>query len=237
MFSPAEPVAAWTHLLGAFVALGFAVPLLRAGVGHSKRQRVLGLFALSVFLQLAISGIYHWQALGSQSRLILQRADHAAIWLVVVGCFLPIRHYLFSLRFGTGLLVLISLVASLGLLLETALHDVIPSWIVVLLYVVFGSIGTPVALWLVATRGLRYTLTFFLCGVSFSAAAMIELIEEPTLVEGLVGYHEIVHVLVLLGFAFHWAFVAKLTREAKLLPNLDRVSEVEVGTESGAQAA
>lgn len=237
MFSPAEPVAAWTHLLGALVALGFALPLLRAGSGDPRRQRVLGLFAFSVFLQLAISGIYHWQALEGESRLILQRADHAAIWLVVVGCFLPIRHYLFSLRFGSGLLVLITLVASLGLLLETALHDVIPSWIVVLLYVVFGSIGTPVALWLVATRGLRYTLTFFLCGVTFSAAAMIELIEEPTLVEGLVGYHEIVHVLVLLGFAFHWAFVAKLTREAKLLPNFDRLSEVEVSAEAEVQAA
>lgn len=235
MFPPAEPVAAWTHLLGALVALGFAVPLIRGARGNPQRQRVLGLFATSVFLQLLISGVYHWQSTGTQARLILQRADHAAIWLVVVGCFLPIRHYLFSLRFGTGLLVVVSLVASLGLLLETALHELIPSWIVVLLYVVFGSIGTPVALWLVATRGLRYTLTFFLCGVSFSAAAMIELVEEPTLIEGVVAYHEIVHVLVLMGFAFHWAFVAKLTREAKLLPNLDRLSEVEA--EPAAQAA
>jgi hemolysin III len=236
VFSPTEPVAAWTHLLGALVALGFAVPLLRGGQGDSKRQRVLGLFALSVFLQLAISGIYHWQTLETQTRLIWQRADHAAIWLVVVGCFLPIRHYLFSRRFGTGLLIVICLVASLGLLLETALHDVIPSWIVVLLYVVFGSIGTPVALWLVATRGLRYTLTFFLCGVSFSAAAMIELVEEPTLIEGLVGYHEIVHVLVLMGFAFHWAFVAQLTRQARANAELDRLSEAAAPAESEAQA-
>lgn len=233
--TPAEPVAALTHLLGALVALGFAVPLLRGCAGDSKRRRVLALFALSVFLQLAISGLYHWQALGTEARLILQRADHAAIWLVVVGCFLPIRYFLLPGRIGTALLVAISLVATFGLLVETALHDVIPSWIVVLLYVVFGSIGTPVALWQVATRGLRYTLTFFLCGVSFSAAAMIELVEEPTLIPGHVGYHEIVHVLVLAGFALHWAFVAKLLRESRAFADADRVSQVAQA--AGAQAA
>ena len=212
---PQEPVSALSHLLGALFALAFAIPLWRAGAGVPGRQRILGLFAASVVIQLGVSGIYHWQALGSPARAFLQRADHAAIWGVVVGCFLPIRHYLFSIRFGRNLQLVICAVALVGLLFETALHALIPSWVTVLLYVVFGSIGPPVALWLVAKRGLRYTLTFFLCGVSFSFGALIELIEEPVLVEGVVEYHEIVHVLVLAGFLLHWLFVAKLTREAR----------------------
>ncbi|MBL4845734.1 MAG: hemolysin III family protein [Planctomycetes bacterium] len=212
---PQEPVSAFTHLFGALCVLAFAIPLWRSRSGVPGRRRVLGLFAASVAIQLGVSGIYHWQALGTPARAFLQRADHAAIWLVVVGCFLPIRHYLFPPRFGRILQAVICTVAVVGLLFETALADVIPSWVTVLLYVVFGSIGTPVALWLVTKRGLRYTLTFFLCGVSFSFAALIELIEEPVLIKGVVEYHEIVHVLVLAGFLFHWLFIAKLTRQAR----------------------
>lgn len=213
VFAPAQPVAALTHLVGALVAACLVARLLRAGEASQRQQRALRVFAGVVLLQLTVSGIYHWLPLGSEPRTFFQRADHAAIWLTVFGCFLPVRHYLFAPRLGAVLQVAVLAMALAGILLETALHALIPSWTVVLLYVVFGSVGTPVAIWLVATRGLRYTLPFFLCGVSFTFAALIELAGEPALIPGWVEYHELVHVLVLCGFGFHWAFVAKLARE------------------------
>lgn len=231
MFAPAQPVAALTHLVGAVVAACFVARLTRSGEPSRRQQRALAIFAGVVLLQLTVSGIYHWLPLGSAARTFFQRADHAAIWLTVFGCFLPVRHYLFAPRLGAILQVAVLVMALAGILLETALHALIPSWTVVLLYVVFGSVGTPVAIWLVATRGLRYTLPFFLCGVSFTFAALIELAGEPTLVPGWVEYHELVHVLVLFGFGFHWAFVAKLAREVATadagLHAIEREAEAE----------
>jgi len=210
---PTEPVSTLTHLLGALVALALTPWLLREGAGEPRRQRVLGLFAAAVIVQLGVSGIYHWQALETPARRVLQRMDHAAIWLTVVGCFLPVRHYLLQSRFGRALEVTVVLCAVAGLAVETVFANLIPSWVVVLFYVVFGSIGTPVAIWLVAKRGLRWTLPFFLCGISFSSGALLELIEEPTLLPGVIGYHEVVHVCVLAGLGLHGLFVLKLTRE------------------------
>lgn len=210
---PTEPVSTLTHLIGALVALALTPWLLREGAGEPRRQRVLGLFALAVIVQLGVSGIYHWQALETPARRVLQRMDHAAIWLTVVGCFLPVRHYLLQSRFGRALEVTVVLCALAGLAVETVFANLIPSWVVVLFYVVFGSIGTPVAIWLVAKRGLRWTLPFFLCGISFSSGALLELIEEPTLWPGVIGYHEVVHVCVLAGLGLHGLFVLKLTRE------------------------
>mgnify|MGYP002010255209 CR=1 FL=1 len=212
---PTELVSTLTHLGGALVALALTPWLLREGAGEARRQRVLGLFAAAVIVQLGVSGIYHWQAMDTAARRVLQRMDHAAIWLTVVGCFLPVRHFLLPGRFGRALEVTVVLCALAGLLIETLFANLIPSWVVVLFYVVFGSIGTPVAIWLVAKRGLRWTLPFFLCGISFSSGALLELIEEPTLWTGVIGYHEVVHVLVLAGLGLHGAFVVKLTREAK----------------------
>jgi hemolysin III len=211
---PFEPVSAFTHLLGALVALVLAVRLLRAGRGPTRQEWALRIFVASVVVQLAVSGLYHSQALETPARLFLQRADHAAIWLAVLGCFLPVRYYLLPGRFGGALQILVVVAAVSGLLIETIFHALIPPWIVVLLYVSFGSIGTPVAIWLVATRGLRYTLPFFLCGISFSCGALIQLVGEPTLLPGVIGFHEIVHVCVLAGFFLHWTFVLQLTAEA-----------------------
>ena len=211
---PTELVSTLTHLGGALVALALTPWLLREGAGEARRQRVLGLFAAAVIVQLGVSGLYHWQALETPARRVLQRMDHAAIWLTVVGCFLPVRHYLLPGRFGRALEVTVVLCAVAGLLVETIFASLIPSWVVVLFYVMFGSIGTPVALWLVTKRGLRWTLPFFLCGISFSTGALLELSEEPTLWPGVIGYHEVVHVFVLAGLGLHGAFVVKLTREA-----------------------
>ncbi|MGE0710849.1 MAG: hemolysin III family protein [Planctomycetota bacterium] len=210
---PAEPFAAASHLLGAVGALALVAPLLRRGAGCPRRGLVLGLFTASVTLQLVVSGVYHWLAPGTPARALLQRLDHAAIWLAVAGCFLPLRHYLLPARLGRPLQVAVAAIALTGLLLETALHAWIPSWVVVLLYVVFGSIGTPIAVWLVSTRGLRWSLPFFLCGVAFSLGALLEL-SELDLLPGRVGYHDLVHLCVLAGFGLHWVFVARLTAEA-----------------------
>jgi hemolysin III len=82
-----------------------------------------------------------------------------------------------------------------------------------MLFVAYGALGIPIVLWLVATRGLTHCRWFFCCGVFLAVGALLELIEEPLLVPGVIGYHEIVHVLVMGGLFFNWAYVHQLAVE------------------------
>ncbi len=210
-----EPVACLTHLVPALLVAAASRSLLALAGDDRRRRLMLGLFAGSVILQLAVSGLYHAYPHESSSRLLLQRLDHAAIWLITAGCFLPLQGFLLPGRLGRALRAAVIAFALVGALGQTVFFDLIPAWVGVLCYVGFGSIGTPIAVWLVVRRGLRYTAWFFAFGVLISSSALLELAEEPTVIPHVVEYHEVVHLLIVAGLACQWQFVRQLASEAR----------------------
>lgn len=208
LFFVAEPVASGVHLVGALVACALTPALLRLA-GESRRRRVsLGVFAASVVFLFTVSGVYHVFEMGTGTRSVLQRLDHAGIWLTTAGCATTLWYFFIRhLRAGTLFLAGVWIVALGGTLLKTVFFEVIPDRYGVLFFVAFGSLGIPVVIWLVASRGLYFVRWFFCCGVFLTVGALLEMIEEPTLLPGIVGYHELVHVFVMAGLFFQWAFV------------------------------
>lgn len=209
----AEPVASLVHLAGAVVACLAAVALLRRT--PSRGRLPVGLFVASVVGCLATSGIYHVFPFETAARDVFRRFDHAGIFVATAGCATGLWQFLLrERRVGTPFLVSVWLVALSGAVLKALYVDLIPDRFSVLLYVTYGSLGIPVVLWLVVSRGLRHARWFFCCGVSLSVGALLEMIEEPTLIPGVVEYHEVVHVFVMAGLFFHWAYVHQLAVEA-----------------------
>jgi channel protein (hemolysin III family) len=210
----AEPVASFVHLGGAVVTCLLAKSLLRAGSGSRARQVSLGVFVGCLAMLLTVSGVYHVFSAGTVERTVLQRLDHAGIWIATAGCATTLWYFfLRHTRVGAVFLVGVWGVAGVGTFLKTVYFDVIPDRFGVLFFVAFGSLGIPVVLWLVGTRGLYYARWFFCCGVLLTLGALLEMIEAPTLVPGIVGYHELVHVFVMAGLFCHWTFVHGLALE------------------------
>ena len=61
-------------------------------------------------------------------------------------------------------------------------------------------------------------------GIAYSIGAVLEFVHWPVLVPGVVQWHEVFHIAVLIGLGFHWAFVYAIA-DGKLLPTssaLDR---------------
>ena len=205
-----EPLAALTHLAGAVCVSLLARGLLRAARGDPALTRALRVFLVTAVYLLAMSGLYHSFEGGSPARAFFQRLDHAGIWLLVAGGFAPLQLLVLPTRLGRLLLLLVWGVALTGATTTLLFHGAVPAWVTVLCYVGFASVGAPIAVWLVISRGLRWTLPFFLGGVTLSIGALVELIEEPALVPGYIEYHELVHLAVLGGLSFHWSFIQRI---------------------------
>lgn len=206
MFLPAEPVAAFTHLLGALVCVG-AAPSLVARGPTTAAKAALAVFAVSAVLLLLASGAFHSMTPDTPAREVFRRLDHAAIFVLIAGSFTPIHANLFRGALRWGVLVPIWAAALAGVALKTVFFEDIPYWVGVVVYLTMGWVGGVSIGFLIARRGFRYASPLLLGGLAYTVGAVCEFTGQPNLVPGLFESHEVFHLLVLLGLMGMWVFM------------------------------
>lgn len=109
-----------SHGLGALLAAAFAPQL----IGNAMRAGMLEGVAASVYcasmvLLFSVSAIYHWLPAG-QTKQLLRRLDHAAIFLFIAGSYTPFMVGLLGEQGGYWVLALVWLVATVGMVAKCA---------------------------------------------------------------------------------------------------------------------
>jgi channel protein (hemolysin III family) len=191
------------------VALLAARQLLRAAPTPAIRAAV-AVFAGSATLMLTMSGIYHATELGGTARDVMQRLDHAAIWLLIAGTFTPVHVIMFRGAAQWGMLAFIWACAAVGIVLKTVFFASVPDGVGFGLYLGLGWMGIVSAVMLARAYGFRAVRPMLLGGLLYSVGAAAPLIEAPVLVPGYLGPHELFHLAVLAALVVHWRFVANL---------------------------
>ncbi|MEM7755529.1 MAG: hemolysin III family protein [Planctomycetota bacterium] len=224
MFLPADPIAAFTHLLGALACVGAAPSLVARG--QTLHARVaLAVFAASAVLLLLASGAFHSMTHDTPTREVFKRLDHAAIFVLIAGSFTPIHAVLFRGWLRWGVLVPIWVAAIAGVALKTIFFESIPYWVGVTVYLTMGWVGGLSFAFLIARRGFRYTSPLLLGGLAYTVGAVCEFTGEPSLIPGVFESHEVFHVMVLLGLMGMWAFMHRAVDDypdATQLPRTQR---------------
>ncbi|MEZ4268536.1 MAG: hemolysin III family protein [Myxococcota bacterium] len=211
-----EPVSCWTHLLGAgVVAVAMWWPLARARRAGFLWPVVA--YVAGLLFMLSMSGVYHLLEPGRTPRAVLQRLDHAAIWVQIAGTFTPIHAILCRGWWRAGFLTLIWVLAITGLTLKTVFFTEMSAWLGTGLYVGMGWLGAASAWHLVQIRGARFARPLLVGGVWYTAGAVLEAIAWPTVISGVIEAHELFHVAVLVGAFIHWRFIY---RDVLLAPPL-----------------
>jgi hemolysin III len=207
----AEPVNALTHLLGALVALLASVDLLRRGGADRERVVSLAIYVVGVVCMLTASGVYHLAGPDHPDHLLLQRFDHAAIWLQIAGTFTPVHVIFFRGAWRVAPLVVVWTAAALGVVLKLFFFASVsegPG-----LYLALGWFGVISCGQLIRERGWATLAPMFLGGVSYSVGAIVERFRLLTPLPGVVGPHELFHLAVLGGVLFHWRFIRRWAGE------------------------
>jgi channel protein (hemolysin III family) len=199
-----------THLFAAPVGLLMKIHLLKYHRGNSAHTLSLIVYGLSILLLLSISGTYHLLTPGFLPRAVLQRMDHAAIFILIAGTFTPIHTFLFQGWRCWGFLLGVWLFALTGIIIKTIFFAQFPESLSVGLYLAFGWCGVVTILWLYRDYGPSSIALLILGGLSYSFGATLDFLRLPTLINGVVGPHECFHLAVLLGIFLHWLFIRKI---------------------------
>jgi channel protein (hemolysin III family) len=205
-----DPISSWSHLLGAFAFAIAAVSLLRRGRGGGMRVCFLSVFAVSSVVLLAISGVYHMLASEGTPRSVLLRLDKAAIFVLIAGTFTPVQGICFTGIARWGVLALMWILAATGMTLFTVFADRLPDGLSTTVYLALGWTGGCSGFVLWRRYGFALVRPLVLGGVAYSLGAILLGLEWPTLLPGVIGPHELWHVAVLAGIAFHWSFIFRV---------------------------
>lgn len=203
-----DPLSSLSHLGGAAVCAGSGVALLLRGRGEPWRMASLIVFAFSCVLLLSVSGVYHLLSPGGAARDILQRLDHAAIFVLIAGTFTPVHAILFRGAWRWGMLAGAWALAITGLTLKIVYFTSIPEWFGLLLYLAFGWLGVFSCVALVRRFGFGFVRPALWGALAYTLGALTDFARWPVPVPEIVGPHELFHLAVLGGIFFHWRFIA-----------------------------
>jgi hemolysin III len=198
-----------SHQVAFYVASVSGIALV-ASMAHTGRA--VGATAVYVALLAAMFGIsatYHRIAWGPRAFAWWRRADHAMIFACIAGTYTPFCVLAVEPGIGARLLALAWTGAALGIL-RAMLWPLAPRALTTLLYVAVGWIAIAYLPELHAAVG-SVSFAFLIAGGAwFTLGALVYGLKRPDPVPAVFGYHEVFHLLIILGCACHFIAVARV---------------------------
>jgi hemolysin III len=198
-----DPLSGLLHLFGALLSIAALVILLV--IGHTDAWRVVSfaIYGSTMILLYSASTLYHWlpKSAGGKNQ-IFRKFDHCSIYLLIAGTYTPFCLVTLNGPWGWSLFGVIWGFAILGVIVQAVYIDVW-RWLTTTIYIVMG--------WLVIV-GLQPLLEklpssafwwLFAGGVVYSIGGVVYTLKKPNLFKAF-GYHELWHVMVLLGSLCHF---------------------------------
>ncbi len=212
-----KTVSAQLHLLGAILAVIGLMFLLffSARVDGPEHFISCSIFGITGILVFGSSALYHFFSDGfvisPQLEKLLNDFDHFSIYLFIAGTYTPFLINSVEGEWKYILLFMIWVIALLGII-YSYFKPRFPKW------AQHRMISTGIFLLMGWTLVIRWAeiystlsaLEFNLLlagGISYSIGAIIYAFEWPDLFKGVFGYHEIWHIMVMLGFGFHYFLI------------------------------
>src|SRR3954470_18272086 len=191
----------------AFPAALAAGIVLVALAGNPRARLGCAIYAISGCLLFGVSAVYHrWH--GSQRvRSVLQRLDHANIFLIIAGTYSPIA--LIILR-GTTSRVVLTIVwvgAAAGIALQL-LWDNAPRWLYVPIYLALGWVAVFVIPDLLHRGGVAVLVLVAVGGALYSLGALVYAFQRPDPFPRIFGFHEVFHALTVAAFVVQYVAVS-----------------------------
>ena len=205
----ADPFSSLSHIAGACICIPGAVSLFRAT--HNRNHRIaITVYCFGCVFLLLASGVYHLLPLESASRAVLQRIDHAAIFILIAGTFTPIHAIVFNGFWRWAPLFAIWTVAITGIVLKTIFFAKIPEMLSVSVYLGMGWSGVLSGFLVWRLNGFEFIRPLLNGALWYSGGSLLDFFHEPILINGIIGPHELFHIAVLFGITYHWKFIRNI---------------------------
>ena len=205
-----DPVSALTHFIGFLAAVPCTIILIYTAAKEATPTHVISMavFGAALISLYAASSIYHTLNISEKATAILRRVDHMMIFVLIAGTYTPVC--LLPLRgpWGWSILVLVWGSAIAGIALKALWMDA-PRWLSSMLYVLMGWLVMIAFVPLINSVPAGGIALMVSGGVTYTLGAVIYALKRPKFNFKFFGFHELFHLFVMAGSAFHVVFMFK----------------------------
>lgn len=204
-----DPISGFLHVFGAALSIvALALLLVKAGRNGGSAWYYIGfsVFGAGLILLYSASSTYHLLNLKDRTMLVLRKIDHIMIFVLIAATYTPIC--LIPLRgpWGWGLLGAVWGFAIVGIVLKAVFFQA-PRWLYTACYVALGWSCVICIVPILRAVPLGGLLLLLGGGIAYSLGAVVYAAKWPGRDARWFGFHEIFHILILLGSLFHFLMV------------------------------
>ena len=209
-FDSYDAVSSTSHFVTAIWAAFATLVLLRLTKGHGIGRWAIGFFGISMVLLYSASALFHgWRYATFEERLLFQKIDKSAVFLLIAGSYVPVVVYLLQGRWRRW-----TLSAVVGLMLfgiaALWLAPNLPHENLVGVYVLLGLSGLAPIRQYAAIAGWHNVKWAVGIVSPYLGGAVVEVVQQPVLLPGWLGPHELMHFGVTTGSLVYFAFLLKV---------------------------
>ena len=199
----------YSHLTGVIASIVGTIYLLRIA-SHSASMMITAIvYALSLVFLFSASSLYHAFKKQENELSFWRKMDRLAIFFMIAGTYTPISY--FCLEGNTRWFMIAFQWSLVGFgLISQLFFPRAPRTLYAIIYSAMGwSAVFPIRQVLSNLSGGQAVL-LFTGGAAFSVGALIYAIKKPRLVPGIFSFHELFHIMVLLGGTLHYALIYRV---------------------------
>lgn len=198
-------------LLHGSAALAAVVGLVYLVVRSRTRADILVgvlVFGIAMIAMYTVSALYHSMPWTDRWKRRMQRVDHSLIFALVAGTFTPVAIAALSGVTQWIALAVVWGVALVGITLKIVLADE-KTWLSITLQTTAGWAALVFLPWILSELGWGAVLLILAGGACYTLGMIFFATKRPRLFPRIFSYHEVFHVLVIAGSAFHFTAIAR----------------------------
>ena len=193
------------HEAAFYAAVAASIPIV-AGAEAGRARAAALVFVCSLAGCFGASALYHRPTWTPRTRAWLARVDHAGVYVLVAGSYTPFALLVFSSAWAVPVLAIVWSGAVTATAVKVCWFD-LPTRVSAAIGIGLGWVGIA-ALPQLLKLPVAGVVLVVVGGVFYTAGAVVYARRRPDPVPSIFGYHELFHVLTVVGAACQAASIA-----------------------------
>jgi len=196
----------YSHLFGMIAAVIGTIFLLNVASDSISMIVIAAIYGLSISFLLLASSLYHFFKKQDNELSFWRKMDRLAIFFMIAGSYTPVCYFFLDDSWRLPMISIQWGLVAFGLISQIFFPRA-PRMIYAAIFMIMGwLVVLPINQILDSMTTAQVSL-LFIGGISFSCGALFYAIKRPLLFPGTFSFHELFHVMVLIGAGCHYALI------------------------------